>query len=238
MAVYGTPNERIFLDLIASGESTRGTNLESGYRMGFGGKPIGSLASHPYARGKFTTNMHADRFGGSSTTSAAGRYQFQRGTWDGIAKKNGISDFSPASQDRVALINAYADPQVKALVAQGRFKEAFQRKHMQNQWASSNNIINSINKGYSPTGQITDIKDAGSSFAQAAVGEVTPYDKVAPAIPYVPAVNPAIAALGSGTIQAVSNSAYSPQPAVQVAVPQYTPDYKSLNNAVKQWSTW
>lgn len=230
MAVYGTPNERIFLDLIASGETTRGTDFNSGYSMGFGRDPIKSLDKHPYQKGKFTTDIHKDRFGKSTTTSAAGRYQFQRGTWDGIAKAHGIKDFSPASQDRAALANAYADPNVRRLVAEGKFKEAFQTRHMQNQWASSNNIIKSISKGYSPETQ---------AYLQAA-SPVTPYARVAPVTPYVPLQNGAPSALEDGIINQPQNNAYAPPtaPNPSAAPKFFQPDYKSLDQAVKQWSTW
>lgn len=36
-------------------------------------------------------------------STAAGRYQFLKGTYDGIAKQLGITDFSPESQDKVAI---------------------------------------------------------------------------------------------------------------------------------------
>lgn len=251
MAVYGTPNERIFLDLIASGETTRGTDFNSGYSMGFGRDPIKSLDKHPYQKGKFTTDMHKDRFGKSTTTSAAGRYQFQRGTWDGLAKAHGIKDFSPASQDRAALANAYADPNVRRLVAEGKFKEAFQTRHMQNQWASSNNIIKSISKGYKPSGDTVpanpglasraanDYSPETQAYLQAA-SPVTPYARVAPVTPYVPLQNGALSALEEGIINQPQNNAYAPPtaPNPSAAPKFFQPDYKSLDQAVKQWSTW
>lgn len=71
------------LNAIASTESP-------GYNVINGGEKFSSYADHPRRRGA----------GGEST--AAGRYQFVKGTWDRAAKALGLTDFSPASQDRAA----------------------------------------------------------------------------------------------------------------------------------------
>lgn len=45
---------------------------------------------------------HPGRVGVGGTTTAAGRYQFVKGTWDRAKAALGLTDFSPASQDRAA----------------------------------------------------------------------------------------------------------------------------------------
>lgn len=62
-----------------------------------GGQRIRDYAAHP------------GFIGAGGTTTATGRYQFVKGTWDMAAKALGLTDFSPASQDRAAAWLAQAD---------------------------------------------------------------------------------------------------------------------------------
>lgn len=88
-------NERAFLDMISFAEGTNGPN---GYATAFGGGLIESLADHPRKFYSFTNGR-----GETLKTSAAGRYQFLARTWDALARKLGLPDFGPESQDRGAL---------------------------------------------------------------------------------------------------------------------------------------
>lgn len=84
------PNVRKFLDLLSYTEGTQG----NGYYTAFGGGKLANLNDHPrYLKTFKQTN------GKTNKTSAAGRYQFLRGTWDGLAKQYGLQDFSPRNQD-------------------------------------------------------------------------------------------------------------------------------------------
>lgn len=84
------PRVRKFLDLIAHTEGTEG----NGYRTAFGGGRLNSLNDHPRYMKSFKQQN-----GKANKTSAAGRYQFLSSTWDGVAKKYGLNDFSPRNQD-------------------------------------------------------------------------------------------------------------------------------------------
>ena len=84
------PNVRQFLDLIAHTEGTEG----NGYHTAFGGGRIASLKDHPRYLKSFT-----QKNGKVNKTSAAGRYQFIRKTWDNLARQYGLSDFGPKNQD-------------------------------------------------------------------------------------------------------------------------------------------
>ena len=88
------PKVRKFLDLIAHTEDTEG----NGYRTAFGGGRLSSLGDHPRYMKTFT-----QKNGKTNKTSAAGRYQFLRGTWDDLARQYGLKDFGPQSQDIAAV---------------------------------------------------------------------------------------------------------------------------------------
>jgi muramidase (phage lysozyme) len=91
-------HQRALLDTISKYESS---GKGQGYNTLVGG-------------GIFEGNQHPGSFGGVST--AAGRYQFLKGTWDSTVKNynkqnpgNPITDFSPANQDRAAYFLAQGD---------------------------------------------------------------------------------------------------------------------------------
>lgn len=81
------------LDTIASGESS-GVPGE-GYNELFGGHQVGDLSKFPGVRVAIPGQK-------GQFTDAAGRYQFLGPTWASQAKKLGLTDFSPASQDAAA----------------------------------------------------------------------------------------------------------------------------------------
>lgn len=91
--LLNNPNARQMLDIIAKAEG-----VKHGYNTMFGNQRINSLQSHPNIRKSF---VQTD--GKSNVTTAAGRYQFLKGTWDGVARQYGLKDFSPQNQDIAAL---------------------------------------------------------------------------------------------------------------------------------------
>lgn len=80
-------NTRRFLDFLAKAEG-------ADYNVITGGKRFNDFSQHPGVVGMVTKQ-------GPST--AAGRYQITKSTYDDIAPKLGITDFSPESQDRIAV---------------------------------------------------------------------------------------------------------------------------------------
>jgi muramidase (phage lysozyme) len=71
------------------------------YDLMNGGQRITDYAAHP------------GFIGADGTTTATGRYQMVKGTWDMAAKALGLTDFSPASQDRAAAWVAQASYRTK-----------------------------------------------------------------------------------------------------------------------------
>jgi muramidase (phage lysozyme) len=78
------PEGKALLDAIAAGEGS--------YNEMFGGERFKSYAKHP-------AQLHS---AGGYTSDAAGRYQFLSTTWDPIARRLKLKDFSPENQDIAA----------------------------------------------------------------------------------------------------------------------------------------
>ena len=88
-----TPNIKAFLDMLASSEGTIYLG-DNGYNVLVGGGLFDSYADHP--RKPITV-----RAGLIST--AAGRYQLLARYFDAYKKQLNLPDFSPASQDAIAI---------------------------------------------------------------------------------------------------------------------------------------
>lgn len=114
-------NVKAFLLMIRTCEGTAGDN---GYSMLFGGKLFSSYAQHPNVKVPYKDTY----------STAAGAYQILYGTWLKCqAAVDGLTDFSPANQDKAAVYlisgrNALED--VKA----GRFAIAVSK--CSKEWAS------------------------------------------------------------------------------------------------------
>lgn len=112
------PNAKAFLQLIRTGEGTLGNR---GYTTIFGGSQFVSFADHPRIFIPF----------GTTKSSAAGAYQILSRTWDEY--KGDLPDFSPASQDIVAMRLIKRRGALGDVLA-GRFATAI--KKCNKEWAS------------------------------------------------------------------------------------------------------
>jgi muramidase (phage lysozyme) len=90
------PNVQNYLHMISSAEGT--AQASNPYAVGFGGTQLSDLSQHPGTESTFTQTD-----GKQNTTSAAGAYQFEKGTWAGIQKALNLPDFGPQSQDMGAV---------------------------------------------------------------------------------------------------------------------------------------
>jgi muramidase (phage lysozyme) len=111
------PNVRNFLGMIGSAEGTD----KHGYNTLFGGGKMDSLADHPRILFDFTETT-----GRPNKTTAAGRYQFLTTTWDEQAKKLGLRDFGPQSQD-LAAINLLRERGILPDVLAGNWEAAVKK---------------------------------------------------------------------------------------------------------------
>ena len=91
-ASVGSSEQRAMLDAISFAEGTR-DQPNGGYKTLFGFGQFDDYSKHP---------DKVVRSGGYAS-AAAGRYQFMPDTFNRLAKKLGLKDFSPQSQDKAAL---------------------------------------------------------------------------------------------------------------------------------------
>ncbi|MDN3923317.1 glycoside hydrolase family 104 protein [Pelomonas sp. PFR6] len=129
-------NTAAFLLMIRTAEGTAGPN---GYRTLFGGQLFSGWADHPRIAKQFR-----DGAGRTLWTTAAGAYQAMAispipggftssNTWDRIAARLGLPDFTPASQDAFA-VELIREAGALADVRAGRFDAAVSK--VRRIWAS------------------------------------------------------------------------------------------------------
>lgn len=94
-------NRKAFLDMISRSEGTFGRG-DNGYNVLFGGMLFQSYADHPRKK-TYEKNDEFIRNGKKDFTTAAGRYQLLSKNYDAYKKKLNIPDFTPTSQDTIAI---------------------------------------------------------------------------------------------------------------------------------------
>lgn len=93
----GGPNRTAFLDMIAWSEGTsRIPESDDGYRVLVGATPDKPMTFSSYA-------THPDILNSTFNSTAAGRYQLLYRYWLAYRQQLKLPDFSPFSQDRIAL---------------------------------------------------------------------------------------------------------------------------------------
>lgn len=121
------PQRKAFLDMLAWSEGTdngRQPTKNHGYDVIVGGSLFTDYADHP--RKLITLNPRLK-------STAAGRYQLLARYWDAYRKQLGLNDFSPTSQDAVAL-QQIKERVALPLIDRGDIRQAIDR--CSNIWAS------------------------------------------------------------------------------------------------------
>ncbi|ANC42920.1 glycoside hydrolase family protein [Pandoraea pnomenusa] len=125
-AAAGGQNVCAFLDMLAWSEFTsRIAGSDDGYNVIVGGDLFASYADHP------RKSVWIKRFNLWST--AAGRYQLLSRYYDAYKKQLGLPDFSPVSQDKIA-IQQIRERGALADIKAGRIESAISK--CRNIWAS------------------------------------------------------------------------------------------------------
>lgn len=123
----GGENVAAFLDMLAVSEGTDiPTQLshDDGYDVIVGGSLLTDYTDHPRKLVKLSRTL---------SSTAAGRYQFLKRTWDDVDAALNLPDFGPVSQDR-ACVFLLKRRKAYALIQLGRFDEAVEA--CRKEWAS------------------------------------------------------------------------------------------------------
>jgi muramidase (phage lysozyme) len=118
-------NRGAFLDMISKSEGTADIpNSDDGYRVLVGGTTFEGYADHPRIRVKLNDRLYS---------TAAGRYQILARIFDYYKALLTLPDFSPESQDRIAL-KLIRECHALEDVEMGRFETAVEK--CKSRWAS------------------------------------------------------------------------------------------------------
>lgn len=123
----GGRNVVAFLDMLAWSEGTdnaRQPTNDHGYDVVVGGGLFHGYADHPRRLVRLSAKL---------SSTAAGRYQLLQRYWDAYRKTLKLADFSPLSQDLVAL-QQIRERRALPLIQAGKIEEAI--KAVRNIWAS------------------------------------------------------------------------------------------------------
>lgn len=124
IAAYDSDEVQAFLWAIRFGE---GTQAPDGFQIMFGGERFTDFSDHP--RRAITKTVKGKTY----TSTAAGAWQFLKGTWDGLVSQYGFEDFSPRNQTLGAIALVKGRGALEDVLA-GRIEEAVRK--CGREWAS------------------------------------------------------------------------------------------------------
>jgi muramidase (phage lysozyme) len=112
-----------------------GTAMQDGYRYLFGSTPSNATRFNDFSTHPNIKKQYTDKAGKTITTSAAGAYQITHPTYEGLCDTYGFKDFTPHTQDLMA-VALFDQANVLKAVAEGRFFEPKVLDALNNIWAS------------------------------------------------------------------------------------------------------
>lgn len=124
IAAYDSKEVQAFLWAIRFGE---GTQAPDGFQIMFGGERFTDFSDHP--RRVVTKTVKGKTY----TSTAAGAWQFLKGTWDGLVSQYGFEDFSPRNQTLGAIALVKGRGALEDVLA-GRIEAAVRKCNRE--WAS------------------------------------------------------------------------------------------------------
>lgn len=119
-----TQNEKAFLTMLATSEGTEHIGKERGYNVLVGGTLFKGYADHPRVKIRLNSKL---------SSTAAGRYQILERVFDAYKIKLRLPDFSPASQDAIAM-QLIRECRALDLINKGRIRDAINA--CSSRWAS------------------------------------------------------------------------------------------------------
>lgn len=126
----GGQNVVAFLDMLAVSEGTdipRQPTKNRGYDVIVGGSLLSDYSKHPrivvLLKKRDGSPIINAKTGKPLRSSAAGRYQFLGATWDDLARRLKLIDFSPVSQD-LACVELLKQCGAYPLIRVGKFDDA------------------------------------------------------------------------------------------------------------------
>lgn len=169
--ILNDPNARKMLDILAKAEG-----VKHGYNTIFGNERFNDLSRHPNVLKSFTQTD-----GVKNGTTAAGRYQFLKRTWDGLSKQYGLNDFSPQNQD-IGALALMAQKGALDNVLQGDFSGAV--KKLGGTWASlPSSPYAQPRRSYSELGLSSGKQSQGLTAQQPVANRFLSQDQIAKVLP-------------------------------------------------------
>lgn len=225
--VINHPYVRAFLDTIAAAEIGDASINGAGYDVAFGhNKKFSDFSAHPGTKGAYN-----DLKGKRRTSTAAGRYQFLQGTYNDLVKRYGFTDFTPRTQDEMAIALAM---DVRALddILRGDINSALPK--LGKRWASLHTSEAGRQlHGTRPSSFIYDAWNKAVARHKAGAGTPAPTADTPQAIPTPPLPTPTtppvlpsgrVSAAGPTAVRDLLQQRYTARRPLVLSPKQLTPD--------------